>query len=98
GTALRCRSIREHPIEGRRFSGAPSSGVSIMRRMVGAGSGFGRTIRVWDVPPSHEDDRLSWSDRWAVRCGCDNTELEHDHRYPPDFERPAGKELMTRVL
>ena len=47
------------------------------------------TIRVRDVPPSDEDDRLSWPDRQTLRCASDDTELEHDNRDRADLEGPG---------
>src|SRR5439155_7491846 len=55
-------------------------------RVVGAGDGFARPVRVWNVPPPHEDNRLSWPDRQAIRRASDDTELEHNSCDPANFE------------
>ena len=55
-------------------------------RVVGAGDGFARPVRVWNVPSPHEDNRLSWPDRQAIRRASDDTELEHNSCDPANFE------------
>src|SRR5262249_47730207 len=41
---------------------------------------------VWSVPPPHEDNRLSWSDRRSLRRAGDNTQLEHNTFSAATFE------------
>ena len=84
---LGCCSIREHPVESGRRPGVASSHISIRRSVAGAGDRLPRTIRVWDVPSSHENDRLSWPDRQTLRRTSDYTELEHDREDCADPER-----------
>src|SRR5207244_1468545 len=66
--------------------GLASSRVSLRCGVVGAGDGFARPVRVWNVPPPHEDNRLSWPDRQAIRRASDDTELEHNSCDPANFE------------
>ena len=80
------RLVREHPVESGRRPGIASSHVSLRRGMVGEGNGTGRPVRVWNVPSSHEDNRLSRPDRQAVRRTSDDTELEHNNCDPANFE------------
>lgn len=63
--------------------------------MVGAGAGFARPVRVWNVPPSYEDNRLPRPDRQAIRRTSDDAELEHDLCSPADFE---GSEEHAKVV
>ena len=64
----------------------PSDGEWLVRVMAS-----GRTIRIWPVPSSHEDDQLSWPDRQALRCAGHDTELEHDNRDRADLEGPGDE-------
>jgi hypothetical protein len=74
-------------VESRGRPGVASSHVSLRRGVVGAGDSVGGPVRVWSVPSSHEDNRLSWPDRQAVRCASDDTELEHNSCDRSDLER-----------
>src|SRR5262249_13970095 len=76
---LGCGSVRKHPPESHWRSGIAPCYISLRRTVVGKGDGVTRTIRVWHVPPPHEDNRVSWPHREIVRCACDDTELEHHH-------------------
>jgi hypothetical protein len=93
-----CCSVREYSVESQGRPGVASSHVSLRQGVVGAGDSVGGPVRVWSVPSSHEDNRLSWPDRQAVRCASDNTELELNRcdrsdlagRYPWDYNSCIG--------
>lgn len=76
--------------------GVASGHVSLGRGVVGAGDCVRGTVRVRNVPSSHEDNRLSWPDRQTVRRASYDSELEHNNCDHANFEESQGR--RTRGL
>ena len=96
--------VRQHPVESRRRPGLASSGLPVRGGVAGQSDRVAGTIRLRDVPPAREDDRLPWPDRQTVRWDSDDTELEHDNGGRAYFEKrdlsldPRAGNVRTTVL
>ena len=78
--------VRQYPVESRRCPGVASSRVSLRREWLVRVIASEGPVRLRRIPPSHENNRLSWPDRQALRRARYDSELEHNRCGPTNVE------------